>query len=163
MKPTFSLVERFDQSWRGWNKALDGLDDNDFELSVYPRWRLKDILGHVYSYADLMRRHVESYKKRKRLASPRAPSYSYFNRREAERLWHVPAADLRADLDAAYRKLMELLPTLTDDDLRQSFPSQWWNSNGRTTLRGILREEANHLGAHAEDVRKWRVREHVGE
>jgi hypothetical protein len=162
MKRALTLVQRFDRSWQAWNKALDGLDGADFELPVYPKWRLKDILGHVYSYMDLMRRHVESYKKRKRLASPRAPSYSYFNRREAERLRQVPAADLRADLDSAYCKLMELLPTLTDDDFKKSFPSQWWNSNGRTTLRGILREEANHISTHAEDIRKWRVREHVG-
>lgn len=162
MKPTLSLVERFDRSWRAWNKALKGLDETDFELPVYRKWRLKDILGHVYSYMDLMRRHVETYKKRKRLASPRAPSYSYFNRREAQRLRQVPTAFLRADMDSAYRKLTELLPTLTDDDLKKSFPSQWWNSSGRTTLRGILREEADHLGIHAEDVSKWRKREHVG-
>jgi hypothetical protein len=100
--------------------------------------------------------------KRKRLASPRAPSYSYFNRREAERLRRVPLAQLRADLDATYRELMALLSTLTDDELKKSFSPLWWNSNYHPTLRAIMRENAEHLRIHATDVKNWREREHVG-
>jgi hypothetical protein len=162
MKQRISLSERLKIAWREWNDALAGLDDANFELPVYRQWDLKDILGHVYSYLHLALRHVHSYKKRKRLASPRAPSYSYFNRREAERLRCVPLAQLRADMDAAYRDLMALLPALSDEDLRKVFPAQWWNSKYHTTLRGLLREEAEHLRIHAVDVRKWREREHVG-
>ena len=164
MKPKITLVERLDKSWREWNDALAGLGDADYELPVYRQWRLKDIVGHVFSYMRLDLRHVESYKKRRRLASPRAPSYSYFNRREAARLKDVSRQQLCADLESDYRKLMELLPTLTDDDLKQVFPSQWSNSKYRTTLRGLLREEANHIGIHAGDVKKWREQkkgEHV--
>jgi hypothetical protein len=110
----------------------------------------------VFSYLHLAVRHIQSYQKRKRLASPRAPSYSYFNRREAERLRHVPLAQLRVDLDSTYRDLIALLPALSDEDLRKVFPAQWWNSKYHTTLRGLLREEASHLRIHAGDIRKWR-------
>ena len=164
MKPKVTLVERFEKSWREWNDALAGLGDADYELPVYRQWRLKDIVGHVFSYMHLDVRHVESYKKRRRLASPRAPSYSYFNRREAARLKDVPRQQLCADLESDYRKLMELLPTLRDDDLKKVFPSQWSNSKYSTTLRGLLREEASHIAIHAGDVKKWREQrkgEHV--
>ncbi len=162
MKQRISLSERLEISWHKWNDALAGLDAADFDLPVYRQWDLKDILGHVYSYLHLALRHVESYKKRKRLASPRAPSYSYFNRREAERLRGMPLAQLRADMDTAYRDLIALGPALSDEDLRKVFPAQWWNSKYHTTLRAILRENAEHLSIHAADVRKWRKREHVG-
>lgn len=96
-----------------------------------------------------------------KLASPRSPFYSNFNRREAERLRQVPAAQLRADMAATYQKLSAILPTLTDDDLKKSFPSQWWNSQGHTTLRGLMREEASHIVIHAGDIRKWKERQKV--
>ncbi len=156
MKQKILLSKRLEIAWHEWNDALGGLDAADFDLLVYRQWNLKDILGHVYSYLHLALRHVESYQKRKRLASPRAPSYSYFNRREAERLRRVPLAQLCANLDATYRDLMAVLPALSDEDLQKVFPAQWWNSKYHTTLRAILREEAEHLGIHAGDVKKWR-------
>jgi hypothetical protein len=162
MKRRLSLDERLDQAWRVWNDALDGLDDADFERAVYRQWNLKDIVGHVFSYLDLAVRHLQSYKKRKRLASPRAPSYSYFNRREAERLRGVPVVRLRADMAAAHRKLMELLPMLTGEDLRKVFPAQWRNSRYHTTLRTMLRENAEHMVIHAVDIASWRKRQYVG-
>ena len=162
MMQRLSLGERLEKAWRVWNDALDGLDDTDFERAVYRQWSLKDIVGHVFSYLDLAVRHLESYKKRKRLASPRAPSYAYFNRREAERLKSVSLKRLRADMDATHRKLMELLPTLTDEDLRRVFPAQWRNSKYHTTMRTMLRESAEHMTIHTVDIANWRKREHIG-
>lgn len=162
MAQKIGLPERFEQAWRIWNDALVDLDDADFESSIYPHWNLKDIVGHVYSYMDLMLRHVESYRKRKKLASPRSPSYSYFNRREAERLHRVSAVQLRADMAITFEKLSAILPSLSDEDLKKSFPSQWWNSKGHTTLRGLLREEASHIIIHAGDIRKWKERRNNG-
>lgn len=153
-----TLDERMRLAWREWNDALAGLDDADFERMVYPKWNLKDILGHVFAYLDLTLRHVKAYQKRKRLASPRAPSYAYFNRREAERMRDVPLAQLRADLDATYRELIALIPTLSADDLKKQFPAQWTNSKYKTTLRYLLRGEAGHLRNHASEVKLWRKR-----
>ena len=139
-----------------WNDALAGLDDADFARMVYHKWNLKDVFGHVFAYLDLTLRHVRSYKKRKRLASPRAPSYAYFNRREAERLRAVPLAQLRANLDATHRELIALIPTLSNDDLKKQFPAQWTNSKYKTTLRYQLRENATHIQIHAREVKAWK-------
>jgi hypothetical protein len=162
VKQRLTLAERLEQAWRVWNDALNALEDSDFDLPVYRQWSLKDVVGHMFSYLDLTLHHLQSYKKRKRLASPRAPSYSYFNRREAERLRSVPLDRLRADLDATHAKLMEFLPTLTGEDLRKEFPAQWRKSTYHTTLRTLLRENAEHMTIHAVDIENWRKREHVG-
>jgi hypothetical protein len=153
-----TLDTRLDLAMREWNDALAGLADADFARMVYHKWNLKDVFGHVFAYLDLTLRHVRSYKKRKRLASPRAPSYAYFNRREAERLRAVPLAQLRANLGATYRELVALIPTLSADDLKKEFPAQWTNSHYKTTLRYQLRENASHLAIHAREVKAWRTR-----
>ena len=153
MKPRYSLEEKVELAYREWNDAVKGLDASDFERMVYRKWNLKDVLGHVFAYLDLTLRHVQSYQKRKRLASPRAPSYSYFNRREAERLRAVPLAQLRADMDAAYRELRARVPTLTAADLKKQFPAQWTNSTYQTTLRYQLRTMAEHMQIHANEVK----------
>lgn len=161
MKPRLTLTEKLELAYREWNVALAGLTSVDFERMVYHKWTLKDVTGHVFAYLDLALRHVQAYKKRKRLASPRAPSYSFFNRREAERLRGVALERLLADIDATYRELMTLIPTLTADDLKKRFPSQWSNSKYKTTLRNQLRETAGHMQNHADEVSEWRKREHV--
>jgi hypothetical protein len=140
MKQRLTLIERIELAWREWNDAIAGLDDADFERMVYRQWNLKDVTGHVFAYLDLALRHVESYKKRKRLASPRAPSYSYFNRREAERLRGVPLARLRADIDAAHRELRALV--LDDID-----PSIQGPRGIKVHGRAEIVEREGHFGA----------------
>jgi uncharacterized damage-inducible protein DinB len=153
------LSARYEDARREWNEAVAGLRASDYDApNISKAWNVKDVLGHLLAYNALHVRHIESYLRRRKLASPRAPSYSYFNRREAARLKTVPLGELQTRFDASYRRLRDLLPALDDADLRQTFPSQWWNSTGNVTLGGILREEANHIRAHAADVKKWRDR-----
>ena len=162
MTRCLTLIEKIESARREWNAALVDLDDADFERMVYRQWNLKDVTGHVFAYLELALHHVKSYQKRKRLASPRAASYAFFNRREAERLRVVSLAQLRAEMDAAHRELIVLVPTLSPDDLKKQFPAQWTNSKYKTTMRYQLRMMAEHMQIHAREVNKWREREHVG-
>ncbi|MBI5029222.1 MAG: maleylpyruvate isomerase N-terminal domain-containing protein [Chloroflexi bacterium] len=156
MTQRLSLVERIELAYRTWNEALAGLNDSDFQRMVYRHWTLKDVFGHVFAYLDLALQHVKSFQKRKRLASTRAPSYAFFNRREAEQLRSISLAQLRTDFDATFRDLMVLVPTLGPDDLKKRFPSQWTKSKYTTTLRNQLRETAGHMQNHADEVKAWR-------
>lgn len=160
MRPRLSLEEKMQLAFREWKEALKGLSAPDFERIVYPEWNLKDVLGHVLAYLALNLRHVQTYKKRRRLASPRAVSYAYFNRREAERLRSVPLAQLRVGLNSTFHELCALVPTLTAKDLSRQFPAQWTNSTYKTTLRYQLRSTADHMQMHAKQVKAWR--ENVG-
>ena len=157
-----ALNERLELAMQEWDDAIAGLRASEFERMVYRQWNLKDVTGHVLAYLDLTLRHVQAYKERKRLYAPHAPSYSFFNRREAERLKKGPLAQLRRDLKATYRELLALVPTLSDDDLKKQFPAQWSNSTYKTTLRYQLRENAEHIRMHASEVKAWRKLERVG-
>jgi hypothetical protein len=160
MVQSVELSSRLQQAWQEWTEAVDGLNNRDYDSpNVYPHWNLKDVMGHVFSYELLMLKHAQAYRKRKRLASPRAPSYAYFNRREAARLKNVSLAQLRDDMNETHSTLMELLPTLTSADMKKQFPAQWTNSQYHTTLRYLLRETAEHMRNHARDVKLWRSRQ----
>ena len=160
MVRSLDLSTRLQQAWQEWTEAVAGLNDHDYDSpNVYPHWNLKDVMGHVFSYQLLMLKHVQAYLKRKRLASPRAQSYAYYNRREAARLKSVSLAQLRDDMNETHSTLIELLPTLTSAAMKQQFPAQWTNSHYHTTLRYLLRETAEHMRNHASDVKVWRARQ----
>ena len=158
-----NLLARYQASWDEWQSTVSGLNATDYQApNVSRQWNLKDVLGHLAAYMDLMRRHLRSYKTRKRLVSGRAPSYSYFNRREATRRKKISRARVQAELESSFREFMQLLSELNDEDLAKRFPSAWSNSKYTPTLGATLREEANHIHAHAAEVRQWRQSKHVG-
>jgi hypothetical protein len=161
MGETIPLADRLDRGYQAWNEAVAGLADADYLRRIYRQWTLKDLLGHVYSFHDLMLRHVRTLPRRKHLASPRAPTHAYYNRREQERLYMVPLEMLRDDLSKTHERLMETIPSLQEDMLDSEQPSQWKASPGKTSLRRLLEEHADHLLEHASEVRAWRKKERI--
>ncbi|HZQ08377.1 MAG TPA: DinB family protein [Anaerolineae bacterium] len=152
-----NLISRYAASWQEWNDAVAGLPDTAYdEPSISKQWNLKDVVGHLLAYQLLMVRHLNSIKKRGWLSSPRAPSYSYFNRREAARYRKIPLEQLWIQLEDARLKLIPRIEKLTDADLSKIYKSAWTNSNYKASLASILREEATHIAAHAREVKRWR-------
>lgn len=147
---------------REWDRALKGISDLDFrKAQIYKAWTPKDIAGHLATYLQLNIRHVQSYLRRRAIASMRAKNWYQFNKREAVRLKHASTKKVLRDLDSAYTDLISLLPKLSDEDLKVSFPSPWSPASGRKVRLGtILRADVSrHLKEHAGDLRKWKVRE----
>lgn len=158
-----NLLARYQASWDEWQNIVAGISDAGYLApNVSKQWSLHDVLGHLAAYMGLMTRHLRAYRKRKRLASGRAPSYSYFNRREAARRKKIPRAQVQSELESSFHDFMQLLSELNDDDLAKKFPSAWSNSTYTPSLGSTLREEANHIHAHAVEVRQWRQSHHVG-
>jgi uncharacterized damage-inducible protein DinB len=154
------LIAETRRARQEWDEALSGLSDKDLHTAEISRaWSLKDILGHLATYLRLNVRHVKSYKKRKKIASMRAKNWYQFNKREVVRLKHASAAKLRKEFDEAYDDLVALLPELTDEDLKASFPSPWSRGSSKNVKLGtILRADVSrHIHEHARDVRKWRA------
>jgi hypothetical protein len=159
---TVGLVAEIQAARQEWDEALAGLTDADFEASEISRgWNLKDVVGHLATYLRLNVRHVESYKKRGKIASMRAKNWYRFNQREAARLKQAPLPELRAEFDSAYQDLLAVLTQLRDEDLYKSFPSPWSpNSTQQVRLGTVVRGDVSrHLREHARDVRKWKPSE----
>ncbi len=151
------LISRYTASWQEWNDAVAGLPDTAYdEPNISKQWNLKDVVGHLLAYQLLMVRHLNSIKNRGRLSSPRAPSYSYFNRREAVRYKSVPLEQLWIQLENAHLQLIPRIEELTDADLSKKYKLPWRNSTYRMALGAMLREEATHIAAHAHEVKTWR-------
>ena len=151
------LITRYEEGWQAFNNALAGLPDFAYtEPNISKQWNVKDVVGHLLAYYRLMARHLESIKKRGRLSSPRSPSYSYFNKREAARYKNVPFTQLWAELEDAYYALIPRIEKLTDADLSKKYKSAWTDSTYVAPLGSILREEASHSAAHAREIQQWR-------
>lgn len=153
------LITRYGEGWQALNRALAGLPDfADEEPNISKQWNVKDVVGHLLAYYLLMARHLDSIKKRGRLSSPRSPSYSYFNKREAARYKSVPFKQLWAELEDAYYALIPRIEKLTDADLSKKYKSGWSDSTYVSPLGSILREESTHTAAHAREIQQWRQR-----
>lgn len=154
-----SLVQRFTRAYEAWDQAVGGLaDDAYLSPNVSKQWNLKDVMAHLLAYNQLYVRHIRSFKRRKQLSSPRAPSYSYFNRREAARFKSIPLGEIRATLEVSRKELLEELASLNDEALRYKVKSAWIQSDYVTSLGSRLREEASHIEIHANDIRHWRAK-----
>jgi hypothetical protein len=68
---------------------------------------------------------------------------------------------LRIDLANAQNRLIALVPLLTEEELDRKLPSQWKQLKGKTTMRHLLHETAEHMHEHAMDLRAWRKRRHL--
>jgi hypothetical protein len=150
------------QARREWDEALAGLSEDELQSAeISMGWNLKDVVGHLGTYIQLNVRHIESFIKRRKIASMRAKNWYQFNKREVARLKHASPSKVRGEMDSALKELMVLLPHLSDEDLNASFPSPWSRESARKVKLGtILRADVSrHLREHARDVRKWRARE----
>lgn len=161
MKPSTPevLISEIQEGRHQWDAAVAGLSDEDVESAeIVPGWTLKMLMGHLAAYLRLNAAHLRAYTKRKHLASMRARNWNQFNKREAEKLKEAPLARVRADFEAAYAELCRRLPTLSETDLKQSFPSPWSaKTTHRTRLTTVLRADvSNHFGEHARQVLAWR-------
>ncbi len=151
------LITRYEEGWQAFNAALNGLPDFAYEEpNISKQWNVKDVVGHLLAYYLLMAHHLDSIKKRGRLSSPRSPSYSYFNKREAARYKNVPFKQLWAEFEDAYYALIPRIEKLTDADLPKKYKLGWSESNYVASLGSILREESTHTAAHAREIQQWR-------
>lgn len=154
-----SLVERFTRAYEAWDQAIGGLaDDSYLSPNVSKQWNVKDVMAHLLAYNQLFVRNIRSFKRRKQLSSARAPSYSYFNRREAARFKSISLGEIRAALGVSKKELLDELESLNDEALRRQVKSPWTQSNYVTSLGTRLREEASHIEIHANDIRQWRAK-----
>lgn len=154
------LISEMLEARQEWDAAVAGIAHEDaLNLEISRGWTYKDVVGHLATYIRLNVRHLELFKKRKRIASMRARNWYQFNKREVVRLKRMPLKRLFHDLDSGFDRLLAEMETLSDEDLKASFPSPWSPlSGGKVRLGTILRADVSrHLREHARDVRKRRA------
>lgn len=119
------LLDRVQRSWDAFHATVDGLDDRQLGTTGPDGWTVKDHLVHVERWEAYMVAELEGRSGRPELGvaeSEERPETDAIN--EALRARHagVPAADARRGLEDTHARMVALLGTLDEADLRRQLP-----------------------------------------
>jgi hypothetical protein len=143
------VLGRLGKAWIDFQESHEGLSDSQLLVSgVTGAWSVKDILAHVTTWEEEALKHLPSI-----LRGKTPPRYSVmyggidaFNARMTEQKKNLPLSEVRRQLTATHRKLLDFLETL---------PEEYFA--GETRIRHRLRLDTyGHYPKHARAIRKWR-------
>jgi len=143
------LLRRLDAAWTAFQVSYAGVSDAELmEPGVTGDWSVRDILAHVTTWESEALTHVPLI-----LAGGTPPRYSVtyggidaFNARMTREKAHLSLAAVRRQLDETHGRLIDLVRTLPDEQVRRE-----------TRVRRRLRLDTyGHYPLHAEAIRQWR-------
>jgi hypothetical protein len=145
------LLKRLNTAWSAFKESYAGLSDSQLmEPGVAGAWSVRDVIAHVTTWEEEALKHLPVI-----LRGGKPPRYSVtyggidaFNAKMTEQKKHLPLHEVLRELDDAHHRLINLIETAPEDQLR-----------GRASFRHRLRLDTyNHYPKHAEAIRKWRTR-----
>jgi hypothetical protein len=149
------LIERVAGARAAWEALLDTETDARFaEPGVAGEWSLKDVVAHI---AWFEREMIGVIRAKALVGSdlwqlpPHERNDAIFRENRDRRL-----SEVRAEADRTYAELVEVLPTLSDEDLANAasfpgMPPDW------VPFEIIAQNTYEHYEAHAEGLRRWRA------
>lgn len=147
-------------SQRHFDAAIADLDDAAMmEPGVVERWSIKDLVGHVAAWEDLVVQNLERWRRGEPPLEPAWSSADEYNAGEASRRASWTLAQVRDDAATTRQRLHALLAGITDEE---------WEL--RITMRGRERPlgvwiggalsgpegPGTHATEHAQHIRVWR-------
>jgi len=148
------LLKRVDRAWEAFNESYAGLSDAELtETGVTGAWSVRDILAHVTTWEEEALKHLPLI-----LKGGAPPRYSVqyggldaFNARTTEQKQSLSLSEVRDQLAATHRRLVEFIQSAPDHQLI-----------GDTRFRRRLRLDTySHYPIHAEAIRQWRQRQGI--
>ncbi len=143
------VLGRMDRAWMDFQESHEGLPDSQLLVPcVTGAWSVRDILAHVTTWEEEALKHLPSI-----LRGETPPRYAVvyggidaFNARMTEQKRNLPLDEVRRQLTATHRKLLDFLETL---------PEEYFA--GETSFRHRLRLDTyGHYPKHARAIQKWR-------
>lgn len=144
------LLRRLDRAWSEFTDSYGGLSDSKLLIpGVQGNWSVRDILAHVTTWEEEALTHLPLI-----LRGARPPRYSTeyggidaFNALMTERKQGLSLAEVRRQLDAVHRRLLEYVLGVPEELFA-----------GDTRFRRRLRLDAyGHYPKHAKAIRAWRA------
>jgi hypothetical protein len=143
------VLKRLDEAWAAFNESYTGLSDAQLmEAGVTGTWSIRDILAHVTTWEEEALTHLPLILKG---GTPPRYSVTYggidaFNALMTDKKRHLSLSEVRDQLTATHRRLVELIQSAPEHQL-----------SGDTRFRRRLRLDTHgHYPIHAEAIRRWR-------
>jgi hypothetical protein len=116
------LIDRVQRSWDALHAAVDQLDDRQLGAAGPDGWSAKDHLVHLERWEAYLLARLEGGDGRAELglaAGDERPEEDAINAGLQRRYADLPAADARRRLEETHARMVALLGTLSDADLRR--------------------------------------------
>jgi hypothetical protein len=119
------LLDRIERSWVAFQATVNGLDDGQLGTTGPDGWTVKDHLVHVERWEAYMLAELEGRSGRPELEVPETeegPETDDINERLRASHAGLPAAEARTRLEDTHARMVALLGTLDEADLRRHLP-----------------------------------------
>jgi len=147
MSDKAAMVKDADQAFAELHRAIDGLTDDELQRAWLGTWGVREILIHVSGWHDEM---VKALGHIARGETPYPPGtyddFDAWNARFVEAKHGVKPADVKADLDASYRRFVAAATAVPDAAFEKG-------GAARDPFEGA---GAGHYKEHIAQIAEWR-------
>lgn len=138
-----------------------GLADEQVTVTpVVGEWTIKDVVGHVAFWDQVLLDHVrESYTQGRPHPQRDDEMDDIANPREAAKRKAWSWQRVRAEFENARRAVIERVESLSEVDLSVQVPSPWRGDNRFYSVAQMIEEVAiGHSQEHIEQIKNWKTK-----
>jgi hypothetical protein len=127
-------------------------------LPVVGEWTIKDAVGHVSYWEQVIHDHVrESYAEGRPRPMHDDETDDIVNPREAARRKSWSWQRVRAEFENTRRALIERVESLSETELALQVPNPWWGETNFYSVGKMIESDAiGHAREHIEQIKKWK-------
>lgn len=118
--------------------------------TIYAPWRMKEVLDHITGWDDAVIASIKSMLVSEIPATPAARGIDIYNAETVSSREAIPYEVTQREWEASRTVLLDLIQTLTEEQLHASFVFPWGNHGSIEDLVEIFTE---HEETHAKEIR----------
>lgn len=118
--------------------------------TIYEPWRMKEVLDHITGWDDAVIASIKSLLAGELPATPAARGIDLYNAETVSSREAIPYEVTQREWEASRVVLLDLVQTLTEEQLHASFVFPWGNHG---TIEDLVEIFTEHEETHAREIR----------
>ncbi|HEX2997540.1 MAG TPA: DinB family protein [Anaerolineales bacterium] len=119
--------------------------------TIYAPWRMKEVLDHITGWDDAIIASIRSMLSGEIPATPAARGLDVYNAETVSSRETIPYEVTQREWEASRTVLLDLIQTLTDEQLHADFVFPWGDHG---TIEDLVEIFTEHEETHAKEIRK---------
>ena len=134
-------------------------DDQLTTIPVVGEWSIKDSIGHISYWEQVIHDHVrESITEGHPHPMRDDEKDDIVNPREAAKRKDWSWQRVHAEFENTRRALIERVESLSEEQLAFVVPNPWWDETGFYSVGAMIESDAiGHAREHIEQIRNWKL------